>query len=102
MDVTGLNAASQKSSLPPQQLAQIKKAARDFEAMFMSEMMGHMFNGVKTDPMFGGGHGEDMFRSMMVQEYGKSMASSPQGTALSQQLERAMIQMQENLNNQRN
>lgn len=102
MDVTQLTSAApaQKSSLPPRQLEQIRKAAQDFEAMFMSEMVSHMFKGIETDPMFGGGHGEDMFRSMMIQEYGKNLAKSPQGSALTDQLQQAMIRMQESLNNQ--
>jgi flagellar protein FlgJ len=103
MDATSFPTASapaKTSTLPPQQLAQIRKSAEDFQAMFMSEMMGHMFEGMQTDPMFGGGHGEEMFRGMMIREYGKNVAKSAQGAALTDQLQQAMIRMQENLNNQ--
>ena len=31
-------------------------------------------SGVKTDGPFGGGHGEKVFRSVLVQEYGKEAA----------------------------
>ena len=35
-----------------------------------------MFEGIKTDGMFGGGNAEDIFRSMMVDEYGKMMSKN--------------------------
>jgi Rod binding domain-containing protein len=49
------------------------KAAKDFESVFISQFLGSMFSGISTDGPFGGGEGEEMFRSMMVNEYGKSM-----------------------------
>ena len=70
-----------------------KAAAQDFEAVFLSEMFSHMFEGLNVDPMFGGGSGEKMFRSMMVQEYGKMMAKGG-GIGISDQLQKMMIQMQ--------
>ena len=80
--------------LSPQQMESTKRAAKDFEGMFISEMLSHMFEGLETDPMFGGGHGEDMFRSMMVQEYGKKMAAGG-GIGISAQLQKVMIEMQQ-------
>ena len=32
-----------------------------------------MFSGIKTDGLFGGGQGEEMFRSMMIDQYGKQL-----------------------------
>jgi Rod binding domain-containing protein len=81
-------------TLTPQQLEQTRKAAKDFEAMFVSEMMSHMFEGLETDPVFGGGPGENMFRGMLIQEYGKKMAAGP-GLGISSQLQQMMIQMQQ-------
>jgi Rod binding domain-containing protein len=46
--------------------------------MFMTEMLRPMFEDIKPDPTFGGGKGEEMFQSMMLDEYGKNMAA--QGT----------------------
>ncbi|MDE1153856.1 MAG: rod-binding protein [Micavibrio sp.] len=74
--------------------AKTKASAQDFEAVFISEMLSHMFEGIKPDPMFGGGSGEKMFQGMMVQEYGKMMAKG-QGIGISQQLQTVMMQMQE-------
>ena len=70
-------------------------AAKDFEAVFISEMFSHMFEGLDVDPMFGGGQGEKMFRGMLVQQYGKMMANNGQGIGIGDQLQKMMIQMQE-------
>ena len=48
-------------------------AAKEFESVFISQFLGSMFSGISTDGPFGGGEGEEMFRSLMINEYGKSM-----------------------------
>jgi len=53
----------------------VSKVAKDFESMFMSQMLQPMFDTVGVDKLFGGGHGEEMMRGFLVQEYGKMMAS---------------------------
>ena len=55
-------------------LAAAKKSAQDFESVFVSQMFSQMFQDVSTDGMFGGGHGEEMFRSVLIDEYGKQVA----------------------------
>ncbi len=52
-----------------------KKAAQDFESVFISQMLGQMYEGISTDGPFGGGEGEAMFRSLMLDEYGKQIAA---------------------------
>jgi peptidoglycan hydrolase FlgJ len=52
-----------------------KKVAQDFESVFISQMLGQMFEGIPTDGPFGGGQGEAMFRSLMLDEYGKQIAA---------------------------
>ncbi|MGH6828596.1 MAG: rod-binding protein [Rhizomicrobium sp.] len=49
------------------------KAAGQFEGVFISQFLGSMFSGLSTDGPFGGGEGEAMFRSLMLDEYGKAM-----------------------------
>jgi Rod binding domain-containing protein len=78
----------------PAKTAALKKAAQDFEAMFMSTMLESMTAGLKTDKMFGGGPGEQMYRSLLNQEYGKAMASTG-SLGLAPAIERAMLQAQE-------
>lgn len=55
--------------------AQAKKLAQQFEGVFVSQMLGEMFEGISTDGPFGGGQGEAMFRSLMLDEYGKQIAA---------------------------
>ena len=52
---------------------ELKKVADDFEAMFISQMLAPMFDGLETGGMFGGGKGEEIYRSMMIQEYGREI-----------------------------
>lgn len=53
---------------------QINAVAEDFEAFFVTMMMESMMSGIETNGPFGGGHGEKVFRSVLVQEYGKEAA----------------------------
>lgn len=53
---------------------QINTVAEDFEAFFVSMMTETMMSGISTDGPFGGGQGEKVFRSILVQEYGKEAA----------------------------
>lgn len=72
----------------------IHDAAEKFEAFFISQMMEHMTAGIETDPMFGGGHGEEMWKSMLNQEYGKGLAKSGK-LGITEQVMKSMIKMQE-------
>ena len=53
-----------------------------------------MFAGVKTDGPFGGGQGEKVFRSMLVQEYGKAAAKAG-GFGLADEVQREILSLQE-------
>ena len=76
-------------------LAALKKVGHDFEAMFLSQMLGHMFSGIKADGKFGGGHAEETYRSLLVDEYGKSIAKSG-GIGIADQIVRSvLLQFQE-------
>lgn len=73
-----------------------RKAAEDFEAMFITEMLKPMFEATEdeVDPMFGGSHGEEMFKSLMIDEYGKSIAASG-GIGIADSIEAQMLKYQE-------
>ena len=75
-------------------LAKAEKSAEDFEAFFLTKMMETMFEGVSTDGMFGGGNAEKIYRSMLLDEYGKEMAKV--GTVgVKQSVMRSILEMQE-------
>lgn len=78
------------------QMERTRAAAEEFEAVFLSQMLGHMFSGIEVDPMFGGGNGEEMFKGMMVEEYGKQLASTG-GIGIADQVQAKLIEMQSQL-----
>ncbi len=62
------------SNLPAINIKKAEESAENFEAFFLTRMMESMFEGVSTDGMFGGGHAEKIYRSLLLDEYGKEMA----------------------------
>ena len=74
----------------------IRKAAEDFEAMFVAEMMRPIFEttNIEDDPFIGGGHGEEMFKSLLVDEYGKSVSASG-GIGIADMVEKELLKLQE-------
>ena len=74
--------------------AAAEKAAKDFEAVFINQMLSTMFEGVKTDGPLGGGPAEGMFRSMMIDQYSKTIAGQG-GFGLADQVKREILRLQE-------
>ncbi|HEX9466642.1 MAG TPA: rod-binding protein [Alphaproteobacteria bacterium] len=70
------------------------KVGRQFESMFVSEMLNPMFAGVKSDKVFGGGHGEEMFRSLQVDEYAKGLTAQG-GIGIASAVQREILRIQE-------
>lgn len=77
-------------AIPPR----LKASAQDFEAMVLTQMVNPMFEGLKTDGPFGGGHGEEAFRGFLTQEYGKSIAARG-GIGIADMLIRSLMVTQE-------
>lgn len=75
-------------------LEKAREAAQEFEAVFLAQMVSHMFAGIKTDKNFGGGSSEDIYRSMMAQEYGKTLAKAG-GIGIADQVMAEIIRIQE-------
>ena len=70
------------------------KAAQEFESFFLTQMLEHMFAGIETDGYFGGGYGEGVYRSMMLQEYGRVLAKAG-GIGIADMVNRELINLQE-------
>ena len=75
-------------------VAAATKAAKEFESVFISQFLGTMFSGIPTDGPFGGGEGEEMFRSMMTNEYAKSVETRG-GFGLANAVTRQLLKHQE-------
>lgn len=70
-----------------------KDAAEKFEAQFLSSMLQQMFSGLKTDGPFGGGAGEEMFRSLLTDAMAKQMTKSG-GIGLADTVQREILKLQ--------
>jgi Rod binding domain-containing protein len=67
-----------------------KKVARDFEALFTGIMLKTMRDTVGKDSLTYGGHGEEVYRSLLDQEYAKKM-SEGQGLGLAKNIEEYLL-----------
>ena len=70
----------------------IKATAKDFEASFISVMLGQMFEGV-GESAFAGGQGGTMFKSFLLDSFSKQMTRNG-GVGISQSVEREMLKLQ--------
>jgi Rod binding domain-containing protein len=78
--------------------AKAEKVAQDFEAVFLSQMLQPMFKDIEPEEPFGGGQGEDIWKSMMIDEIGKQMAKNG-GIGLAASVKREILRMQESQHN---
>ena len=72
----------------------IKETAQAFEATFISQMLKPMFEGLSTDGLFGGGQGEETWRSFMLDEIAKTTVKAG-GIGLADTVMSEMLKMQE-------
>lgn len=91
--------AMQATQVPPRigrvdTAAQAEKVAQDFEAFFLGQVLQPMFANIDVEPPFGGGHAEQIWRSMMVDEMGKAMARAG-GIGIADSVKREILRMQE-------
>ena len=87
-------AAGTAQPQPTSDMARAKQQGREFEAVFLSSMLSQMFSGLETDGPFQGGHAEEQFRSLLVDEMGKSRADSG-GIGIADAVARELIAIQE-------
>jgi Rod binding domain-containing protein len=72
---------------------ELDKIAQDFESVFITEMIRPVFEAMEVDTTFGGGRAEEVFRSMMLDEYGKTLSQAG-GVGLSDYVKSELIKMQ--------
>jgi Rod binding domain-containing protein len=90
--VTSLSGTASRDAEADRQTLQRK--AVEFEAVYLAQMLQPMFENLEAAEPFGGGLGQDVWRSMQVQEYGKAIASAG-GVGLADQVARELIALQE-------
>lgn len=90
--------ASAKKLKDAREMEKIAEKSEEFEAVFISEMMKPMFEGLTTSGTFGGGKGEEVFRGMLIQEYGKVLAKTG-GVGIADAVKNELIRTQEQRSN---
>ena len=70
-----------------------RRAGEEFEALFLSQMLAPMFESLESDALWGGPGGA-IYRSLLVQEYGKAVARSG-GFGLADSVAREILMLQE-------
>ena len=73
--------------------AAIAKTAQSFESSFLSSMMSYMFEGVDAPTPFGGGMGEQAFKSFLTDAYAKEMTARG-GIGVAASVQREMLKLQ--------
>lgn len=80
--------------LSKKQLLQAKKVSQDFEALVVGMMLKSMRETVGMDKLTGGGHGEEIYRSMLDQEYAAVSVKRGGGMGLAKMIEKDIIRQE--------
>jgi len=72
----------------------IDAIAKDFESVFLSQMMAHMFSGEEANSYFGEGTAGEIYKSFLMNEYGKSVAGAG-GIGIADTVKQELLKMQE-------
>lgn len=81
------------AGLSEKQRLQARKVSQDFEGLFVGMMMKSMRSTVPQDKLTGGGHGEEVYRSLLDQEYATA-AVRQGGLGLAQQIEKEIVRQE--------
>ena len=86
---------TQQSSLDPAAMGRLRKQAEELEGVFLNTLTKQMFSSLKTDQAsFGGGFGEETWRSMQSEQIANSMAQNG-GLGIADQMMGDLVKMQE-------
>ena len=88
------NAASSTQTDASKPRKALERQATEFEAVYLSEMLKPMFAGLRNGGPFGGGFGEDVGRSLQIQELGKAIARNG-GVGLADAVRKELLAAQE-------
>jgi flagellar protein FlgJ len=74
--------------------AKARAAAQDFEAVFLNSMFQHMFTGIDGEGPFGGKGASGVWRSVLTDQYAKSIAKAG-GIGIADLVYRSLMAQQE-------
>lgn len=75
-------------------MGQIEKASKDFESLFISQMVEQMFGDSEGDSAFGSSETNDVYKGMMMDEYGKQISKAG-GIGVADYVKRELMKLQE-------
>lgn len=102
LDVARITAGTNRLSDASERLAraakgrpeELRESAEEFEAMFLAQMLAPMFENLGEGSLFGDGPGAGIYRSMLVEEYGKAVAKSG-GLGIADAVQKEFLRLQE-------
>jgi len=74
-------------------LARADKAAKEFEAVFIAQLLEPLFSSVETPAIAGGGKSEAFFKGLLQENYAKAFAERG-GFGLATQVKAALLDIQ--------
>jgi Rod binding domain-containing protein len=89
-----MSTAARQTPQQTQEADAMRRAAEEFESVFLSEMLGPMFEGIDTEGLGGGGMGEQIFRPMLVERYAEAIGRAG-GVGIADAVVREFMRMQE-------
>jgi Rod binding domain-containing protein len=81
---------TEKAAVSDKDRIAAKKVAREFESVFVGMMLKSMRETVGKDSLTNGGHGEEVYRSLLDQEYAKAISEN-NGLGISNLLEKELL-----------
>lgn len=79
---------------PGQTPEDIAKTAKSFESLFVGQMLNLLFEGVSADPLFGDKASDNIYRSMLLDQYGKKIADG-HSLGIADQVQAELLKLQE-------
>ena len=87
----GMRAKAGKEPLTDARRQELTKIAQDFEAIFTGMMLKAMRDTVPEDSLTGGGRGEDIYRSLLDQQYATLAAHHDGGLGIAAMMEKELF-----------
>ena len=88
-----IDAVAPLSAANPQGLARADAAAKEFEAVFIAQMLAPLFASVETPSIAGGGKSEAFFKGLLQESYAKAVAERG-GFGLAAHVKAALLDIQ--------
>ena len=95
----GANATSSTSekiaaAMDNSDAARVHETAKQFESVFLAQMLKPMFDTVEVDENFGGGSAEETWRGILIEKYAERIADAG-GVGIAECVEKQMLKLQE-------